>query len=125
MNINPSQKNVTFTKKNVSIGISMPNQKNFSSIQNVNGRVVSREKLYDVVIESIDGGIRYILHINSPKAEKSYDFKMDLPTGYRLTQDKEGNVNILDASGKTYAGIAKPWAKDANDKDIKTWYMIK
>lgn len=96
MDINPNDKHITFTKNNVSIGISMPNQKNTSSMKNINGQVISREKFYDVVIQSIDGGMRYVLNINSPKADKSYDFKMDLPTGYRLTQDKNGNVTILD-----------------------------
>jgi hypothetical protein len=50
---------------------------------------------------------------------------MDLPTGYRLTQDKNGNVVILDASWGIYVSIAKPWAKDANGKEINTWYTIK
>lgn len=124
MDINPSQKNVIFTKNNISIGISMPDQKSATMMKNHDGQVVSKENYYDVVIQSIDGGMRYVLNINSHKADKSYDFKMTLPTGYRLTQDKNGNVAILDAWGKTHADIAKPWAKDANGKEIKTWYII-
>ena len=98
MDIDMSAKNVIFTKNNVSIDISMPNQKNTAMMKNLDGQVVSKEKYHDVVIQSIDGGMRYILNINSHKADRSYDFKMALPTGYRLTQDKNGNVTILNAS---------------------------
>ena len=125
MDIDPIKNAVVFEKNKVTMTVWVPKSKNISTMQTIKWQIISANNNFDVVIQSIDGGMRYVLNIHSNKADKYYDFPMELPTGYILTQDPSGAVLIKDISGKIYTSIWKPWAKDANGNEIKTWYTIK
>jgi Protein of unknown function (DUF2599) len=124
IDIDTTEKKITFRKKWVDFKIGMPKSKWEVTTENIDGQVVSSDDSVDIVTQSIDGGIRQIININSSDASKYYDFPLTIPTGYTLTKNASGSISILDTEGKIYTAILAPWAKDANGNDIPTWYTI-
>jgi hypothetical protein len=129
--------------------ISIPNQKDIDSVNVVDNKVIysGKNSKVDTIVESVDGGIRQILHIKDSSAPSFYDFPMSLEPGEQLILTKDGGAQITrpytteeqaqyDKVIKTAPqgveiptfgtkmGIAKPWAKDANGKDLKTNYSV-
>jgi len=79
----------------------------------------------NTVIESIDGGIRQIITVQSKeKAKEYYDFPIEMEEGDKIEIDKKGQGILKDKKENVKIVILKPWAKDANGKELKTWYTI-
>lgn len=131
-------------KGDIQIGI--PESQKMDSVDIVDNRVIysGKESKTDIIVESIDGGIRQIINIKDSTAPNFYDFPVDLEKDDNLILNKDGSaavirpytkeekekipknvpegIEIPDKTAKLL--IAKPWAKDANGKDLKTWYTI-
>ena len=132
--------------------INIPNKNELDSVDIVDNKVVysGKNSKIDVVVESIDGGVRQVINIKDSSAPSFYDFPVELGTGDKLELTENGGAIITtknpkpldfsikdipkDLDQKTIdqiksnrsvkTTIAKPWAKDNNGKDLKTWYTI-
>jgi hypothetical protein len=138
-------------KGDISIGI--PNSDSFDSVDVVDNKVIysGQNSKTDVIIESVDGGFRQVINIKDSSAPDFYDFPVELGIDERLVVNSNGSAGIIrpktpkelenDQKIKenlstekiekiqipnyfTKLIIAKPWAKDANGKDLKTSYSI-
>lgn len=54
------------------------------------------KKSFDIIIQNIDSSVRQAVLIYDENAPKSYDFEMNLPSGFTLEKDEVGGVKILD-----------------------------
>jgi hypothetical protein len=108
-------------KRDFSIGIpSIENQKVIST----EGQIVHNSEKIDIIIQPIEGGIRQVVNIKNSEAPKAYQFPIELSRGYNMKINTRGGVDIINNSGQIESGILPPWAKDAEGKDIKTWYTL-
>lgn len=133
-------------KGNTTIGI--PNVEQLNSGINVDNQVVfsSKNNKFDVLVEAVDGGMRQVINIKDSSAPTVYDFPVELTAGEKLTLNEDGSAKVTSedsqndkklkaeinqknpeqklTEGKVKLIIGKPWAKDANNKDLKTSYSI-
>jgi hypothetical protein len=121
----------------ISLGIGIPisqstldAQSGSANIQGKSITVVDNQAIIftddaDIILQSVEGGVRSILSINSTHSHKSYDFPLDLPKGFSLEKKKDGSVNIKDENNTLHTTILKPWARDAKGREVETYYTIK
>lgn len=114
--------------------------KDVEGIATPNGTVVYPSQIKDVTVtvqalqEKIEGvsfdSVRSMITIKNENAPMAYDFDFTLPKGYTLVEDYDydeddcGQVFMLDKNGEIVNTIDPPWAKDANDIDVETYYEI-
>lgn len=124
--ISAEENSVTLEKKGVGVTIGMPNVDSENiEMGMIDGQIVSTSDDLDVVVQSIEGGVRQIIKIDSKDSDKHYDFPVELPAGYYLAQDDFGNITIRNRRGSVLTYIPHPWARDADGNDIPTYYTIK
>jgi len=76
-------------------------------------------------IENVEGGFRIVINIKESKAKTyTYDFPLVAKKGEKYTMDKDGSVMLVDLNGERLFSVLPPWAVDAKDKQLKTWYTI-
>jgi Protein of unknown function (DUF2599) len=133
-------------KGDTTIGI--PNIDQLNDGINVDNQVVfgSKNNKFDVFIEALDGGMRQVINIKDNTAPTTYDFPVELNTNEKLVVNEDGSASVITPdsqedkikkieinqknpelklkSGKSKILIAKPWAKDANNKELSTSYSI-
>ena len=111
-------------KGDVSVGI--PNSDSFDSVDVVDNKVIysGQNSKADVIVESVDGGFRQVINIKDATAPSFYDFPVELGVGETLSVNDDGSAFIKKTDGSTKLGVAKPWAIDANKKELKTWYTV-
>jgi Protein of unknown function (DUF2599) len=139
--------NVKNSKKgNSQIGI--PNSSDINSVDVVENKVIyknSKNKV-DKVIEAVDGGVRMIVNIPDANSPSSYDFPITLLADEKLILNQDGSAAVTRSLSKEEKDIipkkdlpeglkipeysiklfiAKPWAKDAIGKELKTIYSVK
>jgi Protein of unknown function (DUF2599) len=138
--------NVKNSKKGDSL-IKVPNADDINTVDVVENKVIyknSKNKV-DTVVEAIDGGVRMIVNIPDSNSPSSYDFPIELQANEKLILNQDGSAAVTkpltkeekdripeknlpegliipDYSVKLF--IAKPWAKDANGKELKTSYSV-
>jgi Protein of unknown function (DUF2599) len=145
-------KNKKINIKNKTKGITtigVPTSKDIDSVDIVNNKVVfsGKNAKFDVIAESLDGGVRQVINIKDSTAPDYYDFPVELSAGEKLVVNEDGSASVtknfskkekkrIDEIAKnapsdfkvpknfTKLVIAKPWAKDANGIDLKTSYSI-
>jgi hypothetical protein len=132
--IDSSSKKVTVKhskKGNTVIGV--PNSDQLTDIQTIDNQVIfsGKNAKFDVVAEAIDGGMRQVVNIKDSSAPTTYDFPVSLEAGEKLDINDDGSAKVVSSKvdevsklpiNKTT--IDKPWAKDANGKELKTYYSI-
>jgi hypothetical protein len=69
-----------------------------------------------------DGSVRMTTIIDNPDAPTEYEYKVDLPAGGKIELQSDGSAVLYDNSNTAISIISKPWAKDANGKEVKTWF---
>jgi hypothetical protein len=106
--------------------INIPNKNELDSVDIVDNKVVysGKNSKIDVVVESIDGGVRQVINIKDSSAPDFYDFPVEIGRGEKLEITENAGAVVKNAKGETKIAIAKPWAKDNNGKDLKTWYTV-
>ena len=111
-------------KGNITVGI--PNQNQYDSVDQIDDKLVytGKNSKTDIVVESVDGGFRQIINIKDSSAPDTYDFPVELETSEKIVLNEDGSALVKKANGQTKLTILKPWAKDANGKDLKTEYQI-
>lgn len=76
------------------------------------------------VVVHDDSSVQVNTIIESSEAPTRYDYAVTVPDGGRLASDETGAVAVLDAAGGFVAGVAAPWAKDANGVEVPTRYEV-
>ncbi|MFN9707524.1 MAG: hypothetical protein ACK542_00035, partial [Burkholderiales bacterium] len=152
LDFNLKEKNVKVSKLNDDISITIPEDKEINSVDIVDEKVIysGENSKKDIIVEAVDGGVRQVINIKSKDAASFYDFKVELKPDYKLSVNPDGSavitkpnpnfnknekINLPKSIDKTTAdliksgqtpviSIGKPWAVDANKKDLKTWYTV-
>jgi len=76
-------------------------------------------------IENVDGGFRIVINIYESKASTySYELPLVAISGEKYISNEDGTVWLVDSKGKRLFAIAHPWAVDAKNKNLKTWYTV-
>ena len=148
--IDSSSKQIRVNKKskgNTTIGI--PGGNLLTDVQTIDNQVIFSNKnaKFDVIAEVLDGGVRQVINIKDSSAPTEYDFPITLESGDKIVVNDDGSVTITailsdkekakreELSKTAPVGvkipdfntkllIAKPWAKDANRKELKTSYSV-
>ena len=89
--------------------VSYTGESNFSNIVQVNN----------------DNSIRMMTIIDNPLAPKEYEYKLDLSLGSKIELSQEGGALVKNKEGEIILKVSKPWAKDAEGKEVKTYYKVK
>ncbi len=112
------------TKGDISIGI--PNQDQFDSVDVLDDKIVysGQNSKADIIVESVEGGVRQAINIKSNDAPDFYDFPLEIANNDKIELVENGQATISNSKGEVKVIIVKPWAKDANNKELKTWYSI-
>lgn len=69
-----------------------------------------------------DGGVRMLTIIDTDTAPTEYVYDIDLPEGGIVELDDDGGAMIIDEDDNIVAIIEEPWAKDANEDLVETWF---
>lgn len=72
-----------------------------------------------------DGSVQLVTTIEDVSAPIEYAYDLDVPDGATFEFLEGSAVAILDKEGKFFAGVAAPWAKDANGADVPTRYEVR
>jgi hypothetical protein len=73
------------------------------------------------VIPTTDG-VQFLTTIKNRKAPTTYDYPVTLPQGGKVQVVSGGGAVVLDATGQPIAMVTAPWAKDANGKNVQTYF---
>lgn len=77
------------------------------------------------VPRSQDSSVQMVTMIADSSAPKEYVYDFDLPEGASMEILESGLVLVEDSEGNFIAGVAAPWAKDAEGVDVPTHYEIR
>ncbi len=89
---------------------------NSKSVLGDNNTAIYHGISYDIAVNAILGGFSSYLVIHSASAPTSYEFEFGLPTGFKLSENGRGGVEMLNAANEVVGIIASSWAVDANVK---------
>ena len=134
-------------KGNTTIGI--PNGEQLTDVQTIDNQVIFSNKnaKFDVVAEALDGGVRQVINIKDSSAPTEYDFPISLDVGEKIVVNEDGSAMVTTPlSEKEKAkreelvktapagiivpmydakfSVAKPWARDANGTELRTYYTV-
>jgi hypothetical protein len=90
----------------------------------VDNKVIYQGTKVDTIVEVVDGGLRQTINIKDSSAPKSYNFPMELQTGQRIIINKDGSANVVNNNNESITTILKPWARDAKNQEIPTYYTV-
>ena len=76
------------------------------------------------VLAKQDGSVQIAVVIESADAPHDYDFTISGSEESQLKLEDDGSVSLVDAHGDWEAGVAPPWAKDANGGALPTSYTV-
>lgn len=68
------------------------------------------------------GGVRMLTIIDNADAPTEYEYKVTVPDGRRIELTEDGGAVVRDLEGQPLAVVEIPWAKDALDTPIQTWF---
>ena len=69
-----------------------------------------------------DGSVRMTTIIDNPNAPTEYEYKVELEEGGKIELQSDGSAIVYNNKQEPISIIAKPWAKDAEGKEVKTWF---
>ncbi len=69
-----------------------------------------------------EGGVRMLTVIDNPNAPTTYDYKVTVPNGGKVIVNEDGSALVVGLDGTVISAVSQPWAKDANDTPIKTYF---
>ena len=129
------------------IEISLPENLDLKNGQKIENSVVFDGTNVDLVVQAVGGGIRQILNIDNASKGNSFDFPVKLESNQKLTLNIDGSAMITQEllkekqierdelqktapeglvipNYKIITFIAKPWARDKNNKELPTYYSV-
>ena len=126
-------------KKSDNFTINLPKEVNGSKVyKNKNGNIIYINENKDnsfgnqLIEENGIKGVRSLITINNSNAPKTYKYKFNLENGSKLISDSDylgeefssGEIFVVNKDNIITGIIDKPWAYDANGKEIDTHYEI-
>ena len=121
-----AKKGVTFGAENgPRVDIQLPNAQQAKEAARVAPGVVAYEAdngSANAVQTLEDGSMRMLTVIDTPDAPMAYEYKVTMPEGGSIQMALNGGAVILNGAGQLLSVIDAPWAKDAEDKPIETWF---
>ncbi len=69
-----------------------------------------------------DGGVRMLTVIDNPNAPTEYEYKVTVPDDGYIALTEDGGAAVFTAQGEPLYVVSAPWAKDAEDKMVRTWF---
>jgi hypothetical protein len=112
----------------VEMEIKLPKVENAKEGEKVANGVVayaSESNFSNAVQANEDGSVRMTTIIDDPTAPTEYEYEVYLPEGGSLDYLPDGGVMVLDAEGIPFKQVDTPWAKDAEGRDVETWFEIR
>jgi len=82
----------------------------------------SESDFSNIVQANNDGSVRMTTIIDNPNAPTEYEYKVELEEGGKIELQSDGSAIVYNNKQKPISIIAKPWAKDAEGKEVKTWF---
>ena len=79
---------------------------------------------YDMAVMAAEGGFSSYIVIHNETAPTAYEFDVTLPTGFKMSENGAGGVNILNADDGIEGIIAAPWAFDADGEAVTTQFKL-
>ncbi|HSE60977.1 MAG TPA: hypothetical protein VLA88_01625 [Candidatus Saccharimonadales bacterium] len=119
-------KGIKLTDGGQTITIGLPNASQGGKGAKNNKGVVAysgRDGSANAVVPADNGGVQFLTTIESKKAPTKYDYPVTLPRGGKIVLlDGGAGAIVYDAQNQPLVAVAAPWAKDANGKDVKTYF---
>ena len=95
------------------------------SVVSDNSLVVYAGNSYDIALDASQEGFAAYVVVRDENAPVSYEFGHDLPAGFKLSEDGEGGIEVLNPRQEVVGVIAAPWAVDANGVEVQTEYKLR
>ena len=95
------------------------------SVTSGNDLAVYSGTSYDIALDASQEGFSAYVVVRDENAPVSYEFSHDLPAGFKLSEDGEGGIEVLNARQEVVGVIAAPWAVDANEVAVQTEYKLR
>ena len=134
---------ISHTKKgNMMVG--MPANIETKEGQTIDDQIVftGKSNKADIIVQAVDGGVRQVINIKSSDAPSFYDFPLELEKDEKIILNEDGSalitrqytpeekskipkivpIGIKVADFAVKFSISKPWAIDANGKNLSTRY---
>gem|GEM_PF-4051842 len=75
-------------------------------------------------MQPTENGARFLTVIGSSDAPREYSYDLELDAGATLQPLEDGSISVIGRNGVPAAGIAPPWAVDANGLNLPTSYQL-
>lgn len=78
-------------------------------------------------IESVllnDASALFAIRLDNETAPRAYDFELQLPSDATIEELETGGYMYMNANGDRIGGTAPPWARDAEGRDVPTWFTL-
>ncbi|MEX0594866.1 MAG: hypothetical protein WD512_00065 [Candidatus Paceibacterota bacterium] len=116
---------VNLKTDNTEINISLPELDNPQEGEIIAKGVVayaSESDFSNTVQANNDGSVRMTTIIDNPNAPTEYEYRVELEQGGKIELQSDGGAIVYNNKQEPISIIAKPWAKDAEGKEVKTWF---
>ena len=113
-------------KEDKTIALSLPagDDHKDKAIKSNGGAAFYDGDAYDMAVVASEVGFSSYIVIHDETAPTSYEFDLTLPTGYKLSENGIGGVNIVNANDEIEGIIAVPWAFDDNGDAVTTHFKL-
>ncbi len=120
-----SDQPIVMESEGVSLEITLPKTENATEAQPVANGVVayaSQSDFANAVQATSNGGVRMTTIIDNPKAPIEYKYILSLTEDEYIKVSEDGSATLYNSEGIGIVFINHPWAKDANGKDLETYF---
>lgn len=99
------------------------------SVANENGKITlsapeETGSTDTVPVLMADGSALFGLILRDKSAPDEYSFDFDAPAGTKANLEEDGSVRFEAADGSFIGGLSTPWARDANEYEVPTWFSL-
>lgn len=96
----------------------------FKAVHDSNGLAVYNGNSYHLAVDASQYGFSAYVAILDATAPTAYKFDYELPDGFKLSEDGNGGIEVLDANSELVGVIFAPWAYDANGAAVPTEFKL-
>ena len=90
-----------------------------------NDMAIYRGTNYDIALDATDDGFASYIVVLNENAPTDYEFGVELPSGYKLSEDGSNGIEILDEENEIVGEITAPWAVDSNGDSVPTVFKLR
>lgn len=96
----------------------------FKAVHDDNGLAVYNGGSYHLAVDASQYGFSAYIAILDATAPTAYEFDYELPDGFKLSEDGNGGISILNGNNELIGVILAPWAYDANGAAVPTEFKL-